>query len=45
MAGVQKIDLHEVYASFSGDRLKAAASEAFRTGNDDEADFCARGDG
>ena len=32
-------DLHEVYASFSGDRLKAAASEAARAGNDDEAAF------
>ena len=39
MADEQKIDLHEVYASFSGDRLKAAASEAARAGDDDEAAF------
>ena len=32
-------DLHEIYASFSSDRLKTAASEAFRAGNDDEAAF------
>ena len=39
MADDRKIDFHEVYASFSGDRLKAAASEAARAGDDDEAAF------